>query len=74
MKEKKYQTILIGRQANVGRISLNRPDVHNAFNVTMIRELAEAFERARQDEAQRLVVLTGIGESFCAGAESQRIS
>jgi methylglutaconyl-CoA hydratase len=69
MKERKYQTIIVSREDRVGRISLNRPDIHNAFNVMMIRELAEAFEQARQDETQRVVVLTGVGESFCAGAD-----
>jgi methylglutaconyl-CoA hydratase len=48
---------------------MNRPQVHNAFNSTMIRELAAAFAEAGQDPRIRLVVLTGAGESFCAGAD-----
>ncbi len=69
MAEKHYQTILFWRQDKVARISLNRPEVHNAFNSTMIRELADAFEKAQKDESVRVVVLTGLGESFCAGAD-----
>ncbi len=69
MSEKHYQTILSSRQDKVARISLNRPEVHNAFNSTMIRELADAFEKAQKDESVRVVVLTGMGESFCAGAD-----
>jgi len=69
MSEKHYQTILSSRQDKVARISLNRPEVHNAFNSTMIRELADAFEKAQKDESVRVVVLTGQGESFCAGAD-----
>ena len=69
MPEKRYLTILSERQDKVVRISLNRPEVHNAFNSTMIRELADAFEKARKDESARVVILTGEGESFCAGAD-----
>ena len=69
MSEKRYQTILFLRQDKVVRISLNRPEVHNAFNSTMIRELANAFKEAQEDESVRVVVLTGQGESFCAGAD-----
>jgi methylglutaconyl-CoA hydratase len=69
MTDKHYQTILFSCQGKVARISLNRPEVHNAFNATMIRELAGAFERAQKDESIRVVLLTGVGESFCAGAD-----
>jgi len=69
MAEKHYQTILFSRKEKVGRISLNRPEVHNAFNATMIRELAGAFDESQKDESVRVVVLTGAGESFCAGAD-----
>ncbi len=69
MQEKAYETILLGSENKVGRISLNRPDVHNAFNVTMIRELADAFAVVKEDKSVRVVVLTGVGESFCAGAD-----
>lgn len=69
MQEKTYKTILISRKDRVGRISLNRPDVHNAFNVTMIRELTDAFAMVKEDNSVRVVILTGVGESFCAGAD-----
>jgi methylglutaconyl-CoA hydratase len=48
---------------------MNRPQVHNAFNAEMIRELAAAFDDAKQNTDVRLVILTGAGESFCAGAD-----
>lgn len=69
MKKKAYETILFGYEDRVGCISLNRPEVHNAFNATMIRELADAFCRVKEDGEVRVVVLTGKGESFCAGAD-----
>ncbi len=69
METKAYATILFDRQDRVGRISLNRPEVHNAFNATMIRELSDAFTQAKEDDSVRVVILTGTGESFCAGAD-----
>jgi methylglutaconyl-CoA hydratase len=69
MADRHYQTILFSREKKVARISLNRPEVHNAFNATMIRELTEAFEEAQKDASVRVAVLTGVGESFCAGAD-----
>jgi methylglutaconyl-CoA hydratase len=48
---------------------MNRPQVHNAFNAAMIQELAVAFDAAKKNPDVRLVVLTGAGESFCAGAD-----
>ncbi|UCD18925.1 MAG: enoyl-CoA hydratase/isomerase family protein [candidate division WOR-3 bacterium] len=50
-------------------VTLNRPDVHNAFNEVMIRELAEAFDEIEMQPEIRAVVLSGEGKSFCAGAD-----
>lgn len=51
------------------RVRLNRPAVHNAFNETLIGELRSTFEAASGDPGVRLVVLTGNGKSFSAGAD-----
>jgi methylglutaconyl-CoA hydratase len=48
---------------------MNRPEVRNAFNETMIAELTQAFQSADADESIRAVVLTGHGPAFCAGAD-----
>ncbi len=69
MKQKAYQTIIFSQQDEIARLSLNRPEVHNAFNSLMISELDDAFEKVMGDESLRVVVLTGEGESFCAGAD-----
>jgi methylglutaconyl-CoA hydratase len=53
----------------VATLTLNRPDKHNALDAVTIRELHEALAKAEQDEAVRVVVLTGAGASFCAGAD-----
>ena len=69
MKKKGYQTIIFSQQDEIARLSLNRPEVHNAFNSLMISELDDAFEKVMGDESLRVVILTGEGESFCAGAD-----
>lgn len=50
-------------------LCMNRPEVHNAFDALMIEELAAALESADQDKAVRLVVVTGAGTCFSAGAD-----
>jgi len=69
MPHQELKTVLAAKAGKVLRLTMNRPEVHNAFNATMIRELALEFEEARKDADVRLVVLTGAGESFCAGAD-----
>ncbi len=64
-----YQTIIARREGQVASIILNRPEVHNAFNSVMIRELRDAFRKTAEDDAVRVVVLSGAGRSFCAGAD-----
>ncbi len=62
-------SIQIADHAGVRRITLNRPQVHNAFDDTLIAELMAAFEAAGRDASVRVVVLTGEGASFSAGAD-----
>jgi len=69
---KKYQTILVHQKNGIREVVLNRPEVHNAMNERMIRELTEVFQEIdNENEADlpRLVVLRGNGKSFCAGAD-----
>ena len=61
------QTVLTAWEEGVTTITLNRPDLRNAFNDDAVRELRAAFEAL--DERTRLVVLTGAGDAFCAGAD-----
>jgi methylglutaconyl-CoA hydratase len=60
-----------GPSGTVARVTLARPDVHNAFNATLIAELRSAFAGLAREEPSELraVVLAGDGGSFCAGAD-----
>ncbi|WP_262695399.1 enoyl-CoA hydratase/isomerase family protein [Kordiimonas aquimaris] len=53
----------------VATVTLNRPDVHNAFNDSVIADLHTAYNTLGMDESVRVIVLTGAGKSFSAGAD-----
>ena len=62
-------SILVSLDAGVLSITLNRPDKLNAFNPEMHQLLKAALERARDESAVRVVLLTGAGKGFCAGQD-----
>jgi len=64
-----YSTIALSRAVPLATLTLNRPESHNAFNAAMIVELRHAFVALADDDAVRVVILTGAGASFCAGAD-----
>ena len=64
-----YTTIDVTVRNAVAIVILNRPDVHNAFNETLIAELTAALRALDADPSVRAVVLAGAGASFCAGAD-----
>jgi len=64
-----YETLEIATDGPVRHVRLNRPDVRNAFNGAVVDELTAAFQAADADEATRVVVLSGNGKSFSAGAD-----
>jgi len=62
--------LVTGRHADgSARITLNRPEIHNAFDDRLIAELTAALAALAHDDAVRVVVLTGSGKSFSAGAD-----
>lgn len=69
MSASSYSTILYAVRNRVATITLNRPETRNAFNALMRRELGEAVAAALADENVRVVVLTGTGPTFSAGAD-----
>jgi enoyl-CoA hydratase/carnithine racemase len=64
-----YQDILYGVEDGVAVVTLNRPDRLNAWRAEMEREVRAAMKAAAEDEAVRVIVLTGAGRGFCAGAD-----
>jgi 2-(1,2-epoxy-1,2-dihydrophenyl)acetyl-CoA isomerase len=64
-----FETILYEIENSILTITLNRPDKLNAMTPTLLRELKEAFEQADNDSMVRVVVVTGAGRGFCAGAD-----
>ncbi len=66
-----YQFLTVRREAAVERVTLNRPDVRNAFNEQVIAELAEWARGAADDTGLRVVVLAGAGKVFSAGADAE---
>ncbi|MFV0245065.1 MAG: enoyl-CoA hydratase-related protein [Qingshengfaniella sp.] len=65
-----WTTLILNTDSRgVARLTLNRPERHNAMNGQMIRDLTEAAACLGADPAVRVVVLTGAGDSFCAGAD-----
>ena len=64
-----YETLLFEASDGVATVTLNRPEVLNAFSTPMQRELAAVIARVADDDAVRAVVLTGAGRAFCAGGD-----
>mgnify|MGYP003646067512 CR=1 FL=1 len=65
-----YETIrLEATQEGLAVVTLNRPDVHNAFNAEVIEELTDAFDTIADQDAIRMMILRGAGQSFSAGAD-----
>ena len=65
-----YTTLeLAVNEDKVATVTLNRPDLHNAFNEVLIAELTKCFLELGREENVRIIILTGSGKSFCAGAD-----
>lgn len=64
-----YQTLTVTITDRIGHVTLNRPDLRNAFNEQSIAELALAFDELGRNELVRAIVLAANGPAFCAGAD-----
>ncbi|HEY2317817.1 MAG TPA: 1,4-dihydroxy-2-naphthoyl-CoA synthase, partial [Solirubrobacteraceae bacterium] len=61
-----------GDDAGIAKITINRPEVRNAFRPETVIELSDAFERAREDETVGVIILTGEGpDAFCSGGDQR---
>ncbi len=59
----------VKKAGGIARVTLNRPELRNAFDDEVIGKLARAFEDVAKDESVRVMVLAGNGPAFCAGAD-----
>jgi methylglutaconyl-CoA hydratase len=64
-----YQSLLISIHEQIATVTLNRPEVRNAFNAELIAELSEVFTDLGKNSEVRVIVLAANGKSFCAGAD-----
>ena len=67
-----YSTLHLSRDTennSVGILTLNRPDAMNSFNMVMFRELQQIYAELDADPSVRVIVVTGAGRAFCAGAD-----
>ncbi|QKG83580.1 2-(1,2-epoxy-1,2-dihydrophenyl)acetyl-CoA isomerase [Kroppenstedtia pulmonis] len=63
------ETVVWTKDSHVGVITLNRPQVYNAFNQQMNQELLQALKEMGKDHEVRAVVITGAGKAFCSGQD-----
>jgi len=69
---KDYQDIIYERAEGIARITINRPEVRNAFRPETVQEMIDAFNHVRDDETTGVVLLTGKGEkAFCSGGDQR---
>lgn len=69
---KNYEDILYERAEGIAKITINRPEVHNAFRPDTVKELIDAFNHIRDDESTGVVLLTGAGDqAFCSGGDQR---
>ncbi|WP_217604766.1 enoyl-CoA hydratase-related protein [Chitinophaga sp. GbtcB8] len=62
-------SLLLNTQNGIATITLNRPEVYNAFNDPLSYELQDALKQVEKDTAVRAIVLTGTGKAFCSGQD-----
>jgi len=69
-----YQDIIYTKEEGIATITLNRPDARNSYSPEMLEGIYQAMEDAARDDEVRVLVLTGTGQAFCAGADVKAIA
>ena len=67
-------SVIYEKRGNIAHITLNRPDVFNAFDEVQSYDLQAALKEANKDSEIRVVVLTGAGKAFCSGQDLKAIA
>ena len=68
MADERFKSIKLEREAGVTFVILNRPEKRNAMSPALHREMCEALDELEMEEETKIVVVTGAGDSFSAGA------
>lgn len=68
-----YRTLLIEKSDGVAILTFNRPDKKNAMNPQLHEDMTAALEELRYDDAARVLILTGAGDTFCAGMDLKEV-
>jgi len=63
------ETIVLNIKGPLATITLNRPEVHNAMNLVMIREITRSLDSLNREEGIRLILFDSTGDHFCSGAD-----
>ena len=67
-----YEDIIYEKADGIAKVTINRPEVHNAFRPTTLFELSAAFDDARDDQEIGVIILTGAGDqAFCSGGDQK---
>jgi enoyl-CoA hydratase/carnithine racemase len=66
-----FKQLLYTRRGAIATVTINRPENRNALSIDTVKELRKALDEAKRDDTVRVIVLTGAGKVFCAGADLQ---
>ncbi len=69
-----YETIILERSGSIGKLKFNRPNVFNAYNKKVSAEILKGFKELADDGSIRVIVLTGEGKAFMAGADINMVT
>ncbi|HPW68272.1 MAG: enoyl-CoA hydratase-related protein [Desulfomonilia bacterium] len=70
----RYETIILEKKNHIGYLVLNRPEVLNAISQKLIAELTDALARVNEDEEIKVLIITGAGKGFQAGADIRELN
>ena len=69
-----YETILFDNNNGIATLTLNRPEVFNAFNEQQSFDVIDALKNTAKDKSIRVLVITGAGKAFCSGQDLKSIA
>lgn len=69
-----YETIIYRKESGIGMVTLNRPERLNAINAKLNAELESVLDELAEDDEVRVVIITGAGRGFCAGADIKEMA